>query len=142
MNILNHNAPIIIGIDHGYGNIKTDNCCSQTGVASFDKEPTFKSSLLVYEGRYYLIGEEHKEFTSDKMADSGYFILTLAAIGRKLNIRKQTSAHVHLAAGLPLTWVSEQKDAFKQYMLQRDSTNFIFRGVEYHVDFVGADVFP
>ena len=76
MNILNHNTPIIIGIDHGYGNIKTANCCFKTGVASFDKEPTFKSNLLVYEGRYYLIGEEHKEFTADKMADSDYYILT------------------------------------------------------------------
>ena len=44
-----------------------------------------------------LIGEEHKEFTADKMADSDYYILTLAAIGRELNIRKQTSARVHLA---------------------------------------------
>ena len=142
MNILNHNTPIIIGIDHGYGNIKTANCCFKTGVASFDKEPTFKSNLLVYEGRYYLIGEEHKEFTADKMADSDYYILTLAAIGRELNIRKQTSARIHLAAGLPLTWVSEQKDAFKQYLLQKDSVDFHFRGAEYHVDFVGADIFP
>lgn len=41
MNILN-NRPIIIGIDHGYGNIKTASCCFKTGVASFDKEPTFQ----------------------------------------------------------------------------------------------------
>ena len=47
-----------------------------------------------------------------------------------------------LAAGLPLTWVSEQKDAFKQYLLQKDSVDFHFRGAEYHVDFVGADIFP
>ena len=91
MNIVN-NRPIIIGIDHGYGNIKTTNCCFKTGVASFDKEPTFKSNLLVFENRYYLIGEEHKEFTADKMADSGYYVLTLAAVGRELNIRKQASA--------------------------------------------------
>ena len=141
MNIIN-NRPIIIGIDHGYGNIKTANCCFKTGVASFDKEPTFKSNLLVYEDRYYLIGEEHKEFAADKMADSDYYILTLAAIGRELNIRKQTSARVHLAAGLPLTWVSEQKDDFKKYLLQRDSADFNFRGVDYHVDFTGADIFP
>ena len=141
MTIIN-NHPIIIGIDHGYGNIKTSNCCFKTGVASFDKEPTFKSNLLVYEDRYYLIGEEHKEFTADKMADNDYYILTLAAIGRELNIRKQTSARIHLAAGLPLTWVSEQKDAFKQYLLQKDSVDFYFRGAEYHVDFVGADIFP
>ncbi len=37
MNILN-NHPVIIGIDHGYGNIKTANCCFKTGVASFDDE--------------------------------------------------------------------------------------------------------
>lgn len=105
MNNYNNTNPIIIGIDHGYGNIKTAHCCFKTGVAAYDKEPTFKSNLLVYEGRYYLIGEEHKEFISDKMTDNDYYILTLAAIARELNIRKLTSARVHLAAGLPLTWV-------------------------------------
>ena len=139
----NYNTnPIIIGIDHGYGNIKTAHCCFKTGVAAYDKEPTFKGNLLVYEGRYYLIGEEHKEFISDKMADSDYYILTLAAVARELNIRKLTSARVHLAAGLPLTWVSEQKDSFKAYLLQNDSADFTFKGVDYHVDFVGADIFP
>ena len=139
----NYNTnPIIIGIDHGYGNIKTAHCCFKTGVAAYDKEPTFKSNLLIYEGRYYLIGEEHKEFISDKMTDSDYYILTLAAVARELNIRKLTSACVHLAAGLPLTWVSEQKDSFKAYLLQNDIADFTFKGVDYHVDFVGADIFP
>ena len=52
MNNYNNTNPIIIGIDHGYGNIKTAHCCFKTGVAAYDKEPTFKSNLLVYEGRY------------------------------------------------------------------------------------------
>ena len=142
MNLMNNTNPIIIGIDHGYGNIKTAHCCFKTGVAAYDKEPTFKSNLLVYEGRYYLIGEEHKKFISDKMTDSDYYILTLAAVARELNIRKQTAACVHLAAGLPLTWVSEQKDSFKEYLLQNDSADFTFKGVDYHVDFAGADIFP
>ena len=142
MNNYNNTNPIIIGIDHGYGNIKTAHCCFKTGVAAYDKEPTFKSNLLIYEGRYYLIGEEHKEFISDKMTDSDYYILTLAAVARELNIRKLTSARVYLAAGLPLTWVSEQKDSFKAYLLQNDSADFTFKGVDYHVDFVGADIFP
>ena len=77
MNFMNNynTNPIIIGIDHGYGNIKTAHCCFKTGVAAYDKEPTFKSNLIVYEGRYYLIGEEHKEFISDKMTDNDYYIL-------------------------------------------------------------------
>ena len=142
MNFMNTTTPIIIGIDHGYGNIKTAHCCFKTGVAAYDKEPTFKSNLLVYEGKYYLIGEEHKEFTSDKMTDSDYYILTLAATARELNIRRLTSACVHLAAGLPLTWVSEQKDSFRAYLLRNESVDFTFRGVEYYVEFVGADIFP
>ncbi|CAK7033023.1 MAG: hypothetical protein ENTB_01869 [Enterocloster aldenensis] len=137
-----HNEPVIIGIDHGYGNIKTAHCCFKTGVAAYDKEPTFKSNLLVYGGRYYTIGEDQKEFVSDKMTDGDYYVLTLAAIARELNIRKVTSARVHLAAGLPLTWVSEQKDSFRAYLLQNDTADFTFRGVDYHVEFAGADIFP
>ena len=138
----NQNAPIIIGIDHGYGNIKTRSCCFPTGVLACEKEPTFKQNLLIHEGRYYLIGEGHKEFTAEKMADSDFYILTLAAIARELQVRSLTSARVHIAAGLPLTWVSEQKDAFRRYLLQNESADFTFRGVDYHVDFAGADVFP
>ena len=29
----------IIGVDHGYGNIKTANCCFPTGIASYNAEP-------------------------------------------------------------------------------------------------------
>ena len=76
------------------------------------------------------------------MMDSDYYILTLAAIARELNIRSLTSACIHLAAGLPLTWVSEQKDSFQAYLLQNESADFTFRGVDYHVDFAGADIFP
>lgn len=55
MNFTNNNQPIIIGIDHGYGNCKTRNCCFKSGVAVYDKEPTFKENMLVYNGKYYLI---------------------------------------------------------------------------------------
>ena len=138
----NTNEPIIIGIDHGYGNIKTANFCFKAGVAAFDQEPTFKSNLLVYNDRYHLIGEEHKEFAADKMQDTDYYILTLAAIASELSYREAISAHVHLAVGLPLTWVGRQKDAFKQYLLQNESVDFCFRGVDYHVTIEDVSVFP
>ncbi len=47
-----------------------------------------------------------------------------------------------IAAGLPLTWVSEQKDSFKAYLLQHEVVDFSFRGVAYHVEFAGVDIFP
>lgn len=40
---------IIIGMDSGYGNIKTANCCFPASVSAYDKEPVFKENLLVYE---------------------------------------------------------------------------------------------
>ena len=50
-----HNTKII-GIDHGYGNMKTANCCFSTGIAAYDHEPLFTADMLVYGGSYYLIG--------------------------------------------------------------------------------------
>ena len=98
MNYLNNN-PIIIGIDHGYGNIKTAHTCFRTGVTSHDREPTFKNDLLIYENKYYTIGGGHKEFAADKMTDSDYYILTLAAIGR--TSEKSTPPASTLPQGCP-----------------------------------------
>ena len=138
----NNSSVVVIGLDHGFGQMKTAHTCFKTGVTAHDKEPTFKSDLLIYEGRYYTVGEEHKEFVPDKAQDQDYYILTLAALARELRFRGLTSARVWLAAGLPLTWVSEQKDSFKAYLLQKPSADFSFRGVDYHIDFAGAEVYP
>ena len=125
---------IIIGIDSGYGNIKTANCCFPASVSAYDKEPVFKENLLVYESRFYLIGEGHKEFLADKTKDLDYYVLALAAIARELNIRKMTCGKIRIAAGLPLTWVSGQRDEFRDYLMQNRTVDFSFRSVSYHVD--------
>ena len=135
-------TPIVIGIDHGYGNIKTASSCFRTSVKAYDTEPTFTSNMLVYNGRYYIIGEGHKEFIPEKQNDDDYYILTLAAVGRELYARNLESAAVYLAAGPPLTWVSEQKEEFKAYLLREPHVDFIFKKRTFHVDFVGADIFP
>ena len=141
MNFTN-NLPIIIGIDHGYGNIKTAHYCFKTGVTAYDKEPTFKSNMLIYKDKYYIIGEEHKEYVQDKNADDDYYILTLAAIAKELKHRNSTTAKVLIAAGLPLYWVSEQKDSFRQYLLQNESVSFTFNDVNYYVELTDAYIFP
>ena len=137
------NKPVVIGIDHGYGNMKTSHCCFRTGIVPMDgAEPLFSSDILTYAGKSYVISQGHKEFASDKMLDEDYYLLTLAAVARELHIRNMTTARVVLAVGLPLTWVSTQKESFKAYMLQKQTTNFTFREVEYHVEFIDCEVFP
>ena len=132
----------IIGIDHGYGNMKTANCCFPTGVMKSDTEPTFVSDLLLWNDKYYSIGVGHKEFTADKFTDEDYYVLTLAAIARELKRERITEANVFIAAGLPLTWVSEQKADFKKYLLQHNKVSFTFRGTDYHIKIVGAEIYP
>ena len=58
----NINGIMVIGVDNGYGNTKTANHCFKTGILSYDAEPLFTREMLVYKGRYHLIGEGHKEF--------------------------------------------------------------------------------
>ena len=136
------NEMYVIGIDYGYGNMKTANCCFPTGVMKSDTEPTFVSDLLQRNGKYYSIGVGHKEFTADKFIDEDYYVLTLAAIARELKRERITDAAVFIAAGLPLTWVSEQKAEFKKYLLQHSEVSFTFRNTEYRIKIVGAEISP
>lgn len=132
----------IIGIDHGYGNIKTANHVFKTGVAASDTEPVFGTNVLLYNDRYYLIGEGHKEFNADKITDEEYFILTLAGIAMELNSYGLTEANVHIAAGLPLKWVSQQKKAFSDYLLRVPDVRFAFNRKNYRVRITGVNIFP
>lgn len=76
----------IIAVDHGYGNIKTANTVTPTGVTAYETEPIFSGNILEYAGIYYRIGEGHKEFIADKAMDEDYYILTLMAVARELNV--------------------------------------------------------
>ena len=133
---------IIIGIDHGYGNIKTANHCFKTGITAHDSEPLFTKDMLVYNGRYYLIGEGHKEFLPEKQNDEDYYVLTLAAIATELSDSNLTEADVIIAAGLPLTWTSGQKAEFATYLSKNKEVEFTFRNVDFHIRISDVKIYP
>lgn len=137
-----HNNKVIIGIDHGYGNIKTANHIFKTGVMEYDAEPLFTNDMLVYNGKYYTIGEGHKEFKAEKQSDDDYYVLTLAAIAMELDDNDLTEADVFIAAGLPLTWTSGQKAEFAEYLTKNERVTFVFRKVRYRIRIVGAKIYP
>ena len=132
----------IIAIDHGYGNMKTANTVTPTGIKAYETEPIFTGNILEYNGIYYRIGEGHKEFIPDKAMDEEYYLLTLMAIARELNVFSIREADVHLAAGLPLTWIRNQREAFRSYLLQNPEVHYRFNGKEYHLRFVGCSLYP
>lgn len=52
----------IIGVDTGYGNIKTANSIIPTGITPYDREPTFAGRILKVDGKWYGIGTGHKAY--------------------------------------------------------------------------------
>ena len=44
----NNETVMVIGIDHGYGNMKTATRCFPSGVARYDKEPIFQNNLSIF----------------------------------------------------------------------------------------------
>ena len=104
----------IIAVDHGYGNIKTANTVTPTGITAYDTEPIFSGNILEYNGTYYRIGEGHKEFIPDKAMDEDYYLLTLMAVARELNA----------------------------YGIRNEYVSFHFNGKEYKLHFVGCSLFP
>ena len=132
----------IIGIDHGYGNMKTANFCFPTGITTYDHEPLFTADMLVYGGKYYLIGEGHKEFAPDKIKDEDYYVLTLAAIAKELKAENLTEAHIVIAAGLPLTWTSGQKADFKAYLMKNAEVEFTYKKADYHIYIDDVRIYP
>lgn len=132
----------IIAVDHGYGNIKTANTVTPTGITAYETEPIFTGNILDYNGTYYRIGEGHKEFIPDKAIDEDYYLLTLMVVARELNIFSIQEADVHLAAGLPLTWIRHQREEFRSYLLQNSEVSYRFNNKDYHIRFVGCSLYP
>ena len=121
------NNTYLIGVDHGYGNMKGANVCFPTGIIAYDSEPLFTRNLLVFENKYYLIGEGHKEFLPNKALDEDYYILTLATIAEELRRESITDAAVFIAAGLPLTWTTGGKKEFEGYLTRKPEVSFSYR---------------
>lgn len=114
----------IIGLDNGYGNIKTANGIFPASVTRCEAEPAHAQDVLVYDGKYYVIGAGHREFTLDKVSNQDHYLLTLAGIGQELWCNQLTTAAVHLAVGLPLTWIGDQREQFRAYLSQNRHVDF------------------
>lgn len=140
--MIKFNDTFIIGIDHGYGNLKTANTVTPSGVKIHESEPPFKKDVLEYDGKYICIGENHKFFVDDKTADMDNYYLTIFGIAQELSLAGITDSHVHLAVGLPLMWYSEQRESFAEYLRQNDYVEFGYNGKQYRIHIDSVSVYP
>lgn len=133
---------IVIGIDHGWANMKTVNHLFTSGVKEITTEPALYEDVLEWEGKFYKIGGKRLDVKRDKVQDDNYYLLTLAALAKELEKRHQRNARVLLAAGLPLTRFGEEKDSFIRYLLRDREITFRYNKIKYHVVLERVSVYP
>lgn len=138
----NNSTRIIIGLDHGYGNIKTAHRVFTTGVERFEEEPIVSMNYVKFKDKYYVIGENHLVYQGNKTDSQDFFILTLAGLAEELKFRELHDANIVLAVGLPLAWAKSQAADFKRYLMQETDLDFTFRKERYRVHLCGVEVFP
>lgn len=59
MQKFNNNTRIIIGVDHGYGNMKTAHRVFRTGMECMEEEPIVSKNFVKYKDKFYVIGESY-----------------------------------------------------------------------------------
>lgn len=132
----------LIGVDHGYGSIKTANTVTPNGIIVSDTKPTFRGDILFWNERYYTFTDSAKDFISNKTEDDDYYAATLMGIAKEMRIANLHEADVYLAAGLPLTWVSAQVEEFKKYLMREREVRFEFNDKPFTVNLIGCKVNP
>lgn len=132
----------VIGIDHGWSNMKTRKYIYASGIKEITTEPAFYDNTLEYQKRYYKVGTGRVGVTDTKVMNDSYYLLTLAAIAKELEKRGKRKTNILLSAGLPLTRFGSEKDDFHFYLSRNKEIQFHFEKREYEVKIEKVCIYP
>lgn len=138
---MNNNIEVI-GIDHGWSQMKTSNTCFNTSIKELANAPAFHDNVLEYDDRYFAVGEERLEVLDSKVENENFYLLTLVAIAKELEIRGKSEADVVLAVGLPLTRFSAERKPFIDYLSKNRDMVFGFEQKLYTIHILNVLVYP
>ena len=124
--------------------MKTAHCSFPSGLVAYEHEPYTLKAVLEYGGKYYVVGSGRQPLQKDKTRTEDYYLLTLAAIAKELICRgEDTTAEIHLAAGLPLTSFGRDKKPFREYLYRGgEPVSFRYEGLDYTVAIDQVSLFP
>jgi plasmid segregation protein ParM len=132
----------VIGIDHGWSQMKTSNTCFNTSIKELANAPAFHDNVLEYGNRYFAVGEDRLEVLDSKVENENFYLLTLVAIAKELQVRGKSEADVVLAVGLPLTRFSAERKPFIDYLAKNEDVVFGFEQRLYKVHIQSVSVYP
>ncbi len=134
----------VIGIDHGYRNMKTANFIFPTAIMKLESRPDDYTGILRVKDDYYSIEGGRRLISVDnhnKIQTQDFYLLTLVCIAKELRGRGKIGSKVRIAAGLPQKWHHQQKTDFKSYLLQNARLDFAYENLQYNVEFAGAGIY-
>lgn len=147
----------VIGIDHGNGNMKTENVVFPCGFSAQEikPDPLFAGNVVEYKGKFYTLSDNKFSYQTDKTTNENAFILTLFAIAKELiaraalgkpNYNEQrdftgfVGKDVVLSVGLPPAHFDKQAKPFKEYFLKRAEHGISFKYNDKPFNFYIKDV--
>ena len=136
---------MMIPIDHGNRNMKTEQFIFTSGLVESDSRPAL-GEYLYYDGRYYALTEQRIPYMRDKTADDRFFILTLFGIAmeaeRQAFCKEDTILQVSLPVGLPPKHYGALYQKFQEYFSGRGRQSFTYRGKAYTIEIEQVSAFP
>lgn len=134
---------IVIGIDHGWSQMKIANAVVFTsGVREITTEPALFDNVLEYNGKYYKVGNNRLNVKDTKVLDDSFYLLTLAAIAKELEYRCKREVHILIAGGLPIGRFGAEKNDFIEYLGSKKEVTFRFEKKKYKIVIEHVSVYP
>ena len=78
---------MVISIDSGNKNIKTENFVFPSALSESHLDMGIGNEILEYNGKYYSLDGERIKYMRDKTVDDRYFVLTLFGICKEINLK-------------------------------------------------------
>lgn len=135
---------MIIGIDHGNAQIKTAHVCFPAGIEEYSVKPPMATDLIEQEGRFWTLIGKRVPFMRNKTQDDRYFLLTLFAICKELEARREFSRTVTVAlgVGLPPEHYGALRDTFAAYFKRPEPISFTYNEEQYRLRISHVFVYP
>lgn len=136
---------MLISIDHGNKQIKAIHSPPfVSGLQTSISEP-FGKNILKFNNQYYIPSNQRIPYHRDKTEDERFFILTLIAIAREMEVLEYYSKDlitIQLAVGLPPAHFGSQNRIFTDYFSDRSIINFDFNHRPYTIYIEKVICFP
>jgi plasmid segregation protein ParM len=141
---------MIISIDSGNKNIKTDNFVFPSALSESTIDLGIGRNILEYQGIFYSLDGERIKYMRDKTVDDRFFILTLFGIAKeiekkavegKIKLGNSNTYSITLLNGLPPKHLA-QAEKFREYFLKKEIISFTYNNVKYNIKFNDVFIFP